>query len=69
MFAIKNPWNLKQTMKMNDICPVCDQHFNPEPGFYFGSSYVSYALTVALSGATFVAFWICRKQYILLADW
>jgi hypothetical protein len=58
MFVNDNPWNLKQTMKMNEACPVCDQPFNPEVGFYFGSSYISYTLTVALSAATFVAFWV-----------
>lgn len=58
MFQNKNPWNLKQTMKMNEQCTVCGQPFNIEVGFYFGSSYVSYALTVALSVATFIAWWV-----------
>ena len=58
MFEYNNPWNLKQTMKMNDSCPVCQQPFNLEPGFYYGSSYISYALTVAISVASFVAYWI-----------
>jgi uncharacterized protein (DUF983 family) len=58
MFEYNNPWDLKHTMKMNDFCPVCQQSFNPEPGFYFGSSYISYALTVALSAATFIAYWV-----------
>jgi len=58
MFVNNNPWILKQTMKMNEVCPVCSQPFNPEVGFYFGSSYISYALTVALSAATFIAFWL-----------
>jgi uncharacterized protein (DUF983 family) len=57
MFEFKNPWGLRHTMKMNPTCPVCNQPFNPEPGFYFGSSYISYAITVAISGATFFAFW------------
>jgi hypothetical protein len=29
-----------------------------EPGFYFGTAYVSYSLTVAFSAATFVAWWV-----------
>ena len=57
MFTNKNPWRLKDTMKMNKTCPVCDQPLDLEPGFYFGSSYVSYAITVAISAATFVAWW------------
>jgi len=55
MFEDKNPWHLSKTMKMNKECPVCGQPLDIEVGFYFGSSYVSYALTVALSVATFVA--------------
>lgn len=57
MFEEPNPWKLKKTMKMYEACPVCGQPFNLEVGFYYGSSYVSYALTVALSAFTFVAWW------------
>lgn len=58
MFADKNPWRLKNTMKMNESCPVCKQPFNLEVGFYYGSSYISYALTVAISVASFIAWWV-----------
>ncbi len=58
MFQDSNPWHLKNTMKMNKECPVCKQPFNIEVGFYYGSSYVSYALTVALSVASFIAWWL-----------
>lgn len=57
MFADKNPWRLKSTMKMNKTCPVCAQPLDIEVGFYFGAAYVSYALTVAISAATFVSWW------------
>ena len=43
---------------MNDECPVCDQRMEIEVGFYYGTGYVSYALTVALSVTTFVAWWV-----------
>jgi Protein of unknown function (DUF983) len=33
---------------MNEECPHCGASFNPEPGFYFGAMFVSYALTVVL---------------------
>lgn len=36
-------------------CSICEQRFEPEPGFYFGAMFVSYALTVAFSIAMFVA--------------
>jgi hypothetical protein len=58
MFMDKNPWHLKNTMKMNKVCPVCKQPLDVEVGFYFGSSYVSYALSIALSVSTFVAWWV-----------
>lgn len=58
MFQDKNPWHLKNTMKMNKECPVCKHGLDIEVGFYFGASYVAYALTVALSVATFVAWWV-----------
>lgn len=45
-------------MKMYDRCEVCGQYFDIEVGFYYGSSYVSYAIAVAISVATFVAWWI-----------
>ena len=43
---------------MNKTCLVCSQPLDPEVGFYVGSSYVSYALTVALSVVTFIAYWL-----------
>jgi uncharacterized protein (DUF983 family) len=58
MFISGNPWKLKTTMKMNQACPVCGQPFNLEPGFYYGSSYVSYALSIALSIATLTMWWL-----------
>lgn len=58
MFVNKNPWLLKSTMKMNNECPVCKQPFNIEVGFYYGSSYISYALTVGFSVVTLVAWWV-----------
>ncbi len=57
MFIDSNPWRLKNTLKMNKTCPVCGQPFDIEVGFYFGAGYVSYALTVAISALTFIAWW------------
>jgi hypothetical protein len=58
MFINKNPWNLKHTMKMHKHCQECGQPLNIEVGFYYGASYVAYALTVAFSVATFVAWYL-----------
>lgn len=43
---------------MNKVCTVCGQPTEIEVGFYYGTSYVSYALTVALSVASLVAWWV-----------
>jgi hypothetical protein len=58
MFKVKNSYNLRQFMKMNDKCPACGQVLEIEVGFYYGTSYISYALTVALSVATCIAWWV-----------
>lgn len=58
MFKTSNPYHLKSFMKMNETCPVCGQVFDIEVGFYYGTSYVSYAFAIALSAATFVAWWV-----------
>ena len=54
MFKEKNSYKLKTFMKMNERCPVCGQPLDMEPGFYYGTNMVSYALAVLLSGVTFV---------------
>lgn len=35
-------------MQMHDDCPVCGLHFEIEPGFFWGSMYVSYGITCAI---------------------
>ena len=45
-------------MEMNKTCPVCGQATEIEVGFYYGTSYVSYALTVGLSIATLALWWL-----------
>jgi hypothetical protein len=39
-------------------CEVCGQPTEIEVGFYYGTGYVSYALTVALTVSTLVAWWV-----------
>lgn len=43
---------------MHQRCPECNQPFELEVGFWYGTGYVSYALTVAFSITTFVAWWV-----------
>ncbi len=55
IFKSSNAYQLKGNMEMHEYCPVCGQPTEIEVGFYYGTGYVSYALTVALTVATFVA--------------
>jgi uncharacterized protein (DUF983 family) len=58
MFRNSNPWNLKKVFDMPPHCEECGQPFELEVGFWYGTAYVSYALSVALSVSTFVAWWV-----------
>ena len=58
MFTNDNPWKLKSTFSMHKECKICGQRTELEVGFYYGTGYVSYALTVAISIATFVAWYV-----------
>lgn len=43
--------NLLSYRKLSDVnksCPVCGANFHPEPDFYYGAMYISYAFSVAL---------------------
>jgi hypothetical protein len=58
MFINNNPWNLKKTLKMPHKCPECGQPYELEVGFWYGTSYVSYLLTVLMSVASFALWWV-----------
>lgn len=58
LFTSKNAYKFGQMVEMNDHCPVCNQKTEIEVGFYYGTGYVSYAVTVAFSVATFVAWYV-----------
>ena len=58
MFTDSNPYrklSLKHIFDMPEHCPECGQKYDLEPGFWYGTGYVSYALAVAVSATTFVA--------------
>ncbi len=58
IFISDKPYSFKNNIKMHEYCPDCGQRTEIEVGFYYGTSYVSYAITVAISVATFVAWWV-----------
>lgn len=58
MFNNRNPWRLSKVFDMPRKCTVCGQPFELEVGFWYGTGYVSYALSVAFSVASFVAWFV-----------
>jgi hypothetical protein len=58
MFLNRNPYNPSLIYKMPDSCPVCNQSNLPEVGFWWGAMYISYGITVALSVAFVLFFWL-----------
>ena len=46
MFCENNPYKLKSLFLMKKYCDKCGLVFNKEPGFFFGSMYVGYGLSV-----------------------
>lgn len=55
LFIRSNAYSFSNMDKMHECCPNCKQTYWPEPGFYYGTMYVSYAVSIALSVAVFVA--------------
>lgn len=54
LFNDYSAYNFKHTLDMREKCPVCGQPTELEVGFYYGTGYVSYALSVAI----IVAWWV-----------
>lgn len=56
IFVSKSAYNLKTFDQMHERCSHCDLRYEPEPGFFVGALYVSYAYYVAFIISTFVLF-------------
>ncbi len=46
VFESKNPYSIGKMTVMNETCPHCELKFEREPGFFFGSMYISYAINI-----------------------
>ena len=51
--------------KMNPVCSYCESTFEPEPGFYYGAMFVSYALSVGLFAVIGISLYLLWNP----ADW
>src|SRR5688500_8451029 len=45
-------------MNMHEHCSCCDQSFTPEPGYYFGAMFVSYAINAAFFAITWLVLYL-----------
>lgn len=58
LYRYRNPYDLRHYLDMHDHCPVCGQSFSMQVGFYYGTGYVSYGLSVLLTGISFILWWV-----------
>jgi uncharacterized protein (DUF983 family) len=56
LYKNKSVWPLNKMMDMPDNCPVCGQKYEIEVGFWYGTGYVSYALSVGLIATLAIAY-------------
>lgn len=57
MFTQKSIFPLRNLLAMPEKCPVCGQKMELQVGFYYGTGYVSYGLSVALIAFCFLFYW------------
>lgn len=62
LYVSQNPYHPKKFDKMHEHCPNCGFKYEQETGFFYGALYVSYALTVAVSVAIFMATYVLYPQ-------
>lgn len=65
------PFNIAKPLEMHERCSVCNQRFEPEPGYYFGAMYISYMWTggvclVLVGFCILVLGWSVEKSFALL---
>jgi len=53
------PFDIGKPLSMPYSCDVCEQRFEPEPGYYYGAMFLSYILSsgILLPIALFVVFY------------
>ena len=54
LFKVKNPYKFNSLFEMNQQCTNCKANFSPEPRFYDGAMFITYALIVVLVSVVFV---------------
>ena len=50
--------NFNKNMAMNKECPVCGQPTEIEVGFYYGTSYISYVVSIIICVISLIVWWL-----------
>lgn len=72
LFEHPNPYNLNKIFNMPERCVKCGQKIEMEPGFFYGSMYVSYGLSIAFLVSVWVAMYVLypnfsTTEYLIIA--
>lgn len=67
IFCNSNPYNFNMMFLMPEHCHCCGLKFNKEPGFFYGSMYVGYGLSVAYLIAFYVAMFVLFRDFSIEA--
>ncbi|WP_226940384.1 MULTISPECIES: DUF983 domain-containing protein [unclassified Imperialibacter] len=54
LFPGSNHFSFSKFTHMYKVCSICNQSFEPEPGYYYGAMFVSYGINSVI----FVAVWV-----------
>jgi hypothetical protein len=65
MFLRGELFNPLKFSVMNKNCSHCGQSFEPEPGYYFGAMFISYAINTALFISVWVGLYLFKEDYSL----
>lgn len=65
MYVNKNPYVLKETMKMHENCSSCGFRYKVEPNFFFGAMFVSYGVSVLVGILIFLLCYFAFKMNLL----
>ncbi len=68
VFENSNPYSFTKGLKMKDSCSECGLKYEREPGFFYGSLYVNYALSSGIFIVLYLsdALWIHMETWLLL---
>jgi uncharacterized protein (DUF983 family) len=68
VFENNNPYSLKNGLTMKTNCSECGLKYEKEPGFFYGSLYVNYALSSGMFMVLYFtdALWFHMQTWLLL---